>query len=148
MIGISISIKPDSQVNGGRGGARKTVRAKNFACAQATTATIIMSTPGSPTSSLHSKDKAAKCFKLRLKRLETQTPDITVCTDNTGTICCINGTVSASSQAAFLKFQRTAKQYRGIALIKWVPGHCGIEGNELADKLSKEVVEVQHGLGS
>jgi len=36
-----------------------------------------------------------------------QGPDITVCTDNTAIVYSINGTASASSQVAFLKFQRT-----------------------------------------
>ena len=74
-----------------------------------------------------------------------QRPDITVCTDNTGIVYSVNGTASASSQAAFLKFQRTAEQYRGKATVKWVPGHCDIQGNELADKLAKEGVEAEHG---
>jgi ribonuclease HI len=74
-----------------------------------------------------------------------QRPDITVCTDNTGVVSSINGTASASSQAAFLKFQRTAEQYRGKVTVKWVPGHCDIQGNELADKLAKEGVEAEHG---
>jgi len=73
-------------------------------------------------------------------------PDITVCTDNTGVVSSINGTASASSQAAFIKFQRIAEQYRGKATIKWVPGHCDIQGNELADKLAKEGAEAGHGV--
>lgn len=56
------------------------------------------------------------------------------CVDSTSVIWGLRGTASASSQWAFLKYQALAKRYK--VEVKWSPGHEGIEGNELADKLA------------
>jgi len=64
--------------------------------------------------------------------------NITVCVDNTASIWCLRGTPSATSQWAFLSFQEAVRNWQGRIQVKWAPGHMGIHGNELADKLAKD----------
>ncbi|MGI0016602.1 MAG: hypothetical protein ACREBU_24530, partial [Nitrososphaera sp.] len=49
----------------------------------------------------------------------------------------LHGNPSASSQAAFLSFYRTAETHLAEVDIRWAPGHTGIIGNEMADLLAK-----------
>jgi ribonuclease HI len=62
---------------------------------------------------------------------------ITVCLDNSAVLYGLHGNPSASSQAAFLSFYRTAETHLAEVDIRWAPGHTGIIGNEMADLLAK-----------
>lgn len=59
-----------------------------------------------------------------------------MCIDSTSVIWCMRGNPAPTSQWAFIKVQE-AMALDNIT-IRWSPGHCGIEGNELADKLADE----------
>jgi hypothetical protein len=59
-----------------------------------------------------------------------------ICLDNTSAISAFQGRPADSSQAVFLQFQDLAKGHRNIK-IRWCPGHEGITGNELADRIAK-----------
>ncbi|RYP45714.1 hypothetical protein DL768_007978 [Monosporascus sp. mg162] len=60
---------------------------------------------------------------------------IWVCLDNTGAIWGLRANAAPSSQWAYLKFHAATDTHD--VRVKWCPGHCDIEGNELADKLAK-----------
>ena len=63
---------------------------------------------------------------------------ITVCIDNTSVIDCIATTAALSSQREFRTLQKTGDLDPGLIAVRWCPGHTGIYGNELADRLAKE----------
>lgn len=64
---------------------------------------------------------------------------IWVCLDNTTAIWYLRGNPSNTSQGAFPQFHRAMETYN--VQVKWVPGHCKVEGNKRADKLAKEGVK-------
>ena len=64
--------------------------------------------------------------------------EITVCLDNTAAIWGLRGQAALSSRWAFQAFHELADQRRNGVQVRWCPGHKGIDGNELADKLAKE----------
>ena len=59
---------------------------------------------------------------------------IWLCIDSTSVIWCIRGDAPISSQWAFLNIQGVMETHD--INIRWAPGHMGIKGNELADKLA------------
>ena len=61
-----------------------------------------------------------------------------VCLDNTSVVDGLNGHPPESSQNIFLRFQELATAHEAGVIVKWVPGHRDIEGNEAADTLAKE----------
>lgn len=69
-------------------------------------------------------------------RLTPPPQDVTVLLDNTAAIRSITGRASISSQAQALEFSRLAKEH-GDVLVRWCPGHKGIDGNEFADFQAK-----------
>ena len=71
-------------------------------------------------------------------RIAEHNTNITICVDNTATIWCLRGSASATSQWAFLSFHKAVSQWQGNINVRWSPGHMGIHGNELADKLAKD----------
>lgn len=71
-----------------------------------------------------------------------EAPTIHACIDNTGSLWCLRGTASDTSQDAFLEAQRRADDYTAdygaeVRFI-WAPGHEGIFSNEVADSLVKQ----------
>jgi ribonuclease HI len=58
------------------------------------------------------------------------------CIDSTSVIWGLRGTAPDSAQWAFLSYQKLMDREK--VQVKWCPGHMGIEGNEVADKLAKE----------
>ena len=68
-------------------------------------------------------------------------PGIHICLDNLGVARNTNGIPKSSSQKAFKQFRDLAKGWlqTGKELtVQWIPGHAGIEGNELADQKAKK----------
>ena len=69
-----------------------------------------------------------------------------VCLDNTSVVDGLNGNPPESSQAVFLRFQQIAALHEPGVIVKWIPGHKDIEGNEAADKLAKEGAMLETGI--
>ena len=61
---------------------------------------------------------------------------IWMCIDSTSVIWCARGNAPTSSQWAFLNCQRVMASHN--VAYKWCPGHPGIQGNEVADRLANE----------
>ena len=61
---------------------------------------------------------------------------IWMCIDSTSVIWCLRANASQTSQWAFHKCHDAMRSHD--IKVKWSPGHCDIQGNELADKLAKE----------
>lgn len=69
-----------------------------------------------------------------LQMPEAHASKIWLCIDSTSVIWGLRGDAPISSQWAFLECH-THMESRDIG-IRWAPGHCGIEGNEAADRLA------------
>jgi len=57
-----------------------------------------------------------------------------LCIDSTSVIWCARGNASDSSQWAFLNMHEAMETHN--VMTRWTPGHMGIEGNEVADRLA------------
>ncbi|KDN63501.1 hypothetical protein CSUB01_12226 [Colletotrichum sublineola] len=77
-------------------------------------------------------------LKAALRHRHRGTDGITVCLDNSAVIYGLDGSPAVSSQEAFLDFIHTATTCGEKVDVRWVPGHIGVLGNELADQLAKE----------
>ncbi|KDN66318.1 hypothetical protein CSUB01_12327 [Colletotrichum sublineola] len=77
-------------------------------------------------------------LKSALRHVEGETDGITVCLDNSAVIYGLDGTPVTSSQEAFRDFIDAASGCGIPVNVRWVPGHIGVPGNELADLLAKE----------
>ena len=62
---------------------------------------------------------------------------IYICLVNTSVIDGLNGDPTESSQSIFMRFNHIASTHQPGVTVRWVPGHCDIEGNEMADKLAE-----------
>ena len=72
-------------------------------------------------------------------------PGIHICLDNLGVARNAGGIPRTSSQEAFAQFRDLAKSWlqSGKELtVQWVPGHAGIEENELADRKAKKYAKL------
>ena len=61
---------------------------------------------------------------------------IFVCLDNLAVANWLRGMPADSSQEAFLEFQALTTAH-GATVVRWIPGHTNITGNEQADALAK-----------
>ena len=57
-----------------------------------------------------------------------------MCIDSTSVIWCLRGNASSSSQWAFIRCQEAMDTWD--VRVRWFPGHMGITGNEVANKLA------------
>ena len=72
-------------------------------------------------------------------------PGIHICLDNLGVARNAGWIPKSSSQKVFRQFRDLAEGWlqTGRELtVQWIPGHAGIEGNELADQLAKKCAKV------
>ena len=83
-----------------------------------------------------------KGLKQALKSLMAKVaPGIHICLDNLVVARNSSGIPKSSSQKAFRQFRDLAKgrlQTGKELTVQWIPGHAGIEGNELADHEAKK----------
>jgi len=59
-----------------------------------------------------------------------------LCIDSTSVIRCCRGKAPITSNWVFLSLHELMEKH--TVTVKWVPGHTGIEGNELADRLAQQ----------
>ena len=77
-------------------------------------------------------------------------PGIHVCLDNLGVARNVGGIPKSSNQKAFRQFRDLAKGWlqTGKELtVQWIPGHAGIEGNELANQEAKKYAKLPPAAG-
>ncbi|KAL1953511.1 hypothetical protein VTO42DRAFT_2645 [Malbranchea cinnamomea] len=84
---------------------------------------------------------AITCFQARFAN------NVFICLDNLEVARTLGSLVNTSSQQAFTQFQEAEKAWqareklphmsKGKVIIRWVPGHAGVVGNEKADQEAK-----------
>ena len=92
--------------------------------------------------------EAAINFQQEILELDRRRSTIILFADNMSSVKAIMEEKPGPSQHISQQFMEAAmaflnKNWRANIEISWVPGHMGIEGNNRADKLAKEVTELK-----